>query len=280
MKKLWSLGIVTYIVVLGLFFIGIAFFFFNGKINDKEINAFIGLFSLITGFILIIFHITQQKRQEIRDNEEKFQNLILSYDNYLKNIRNEIYTSDNILFKTNGIPTGKRYFKILLTNVIKKNYDINPLLDTLMNQDHIPEAQMFVNKSDLQNYLKWIQLEQNLKQKPSFEFQIWTYEYFHEKNINVLNSYFDILYNCFEFVINEVSGNISKSRYINRIRSNMNMYELGLLFYYAKSKYVKDKKFKNWLEEYNFFEDITKENLIHQNAFELYNNMNYRYITP
>lgn len=79
--------------------------------------------------------------------------------------------------------------------------------------------------------------------------------------------YFRTLYNIIKFVSNSEVEN--KQFYINLVRAQLSSSELNLLFYNCLSKYG-NEKFKPFVEQFGFLENMNLDNLIHQGHKDLF----------
>ena len=126
--------------------------------------------------------------------------------------------------------------------------------------------------------------QEGITPPPSIELIIRIYEYFYEQYPNVLGHYFRFLYNVFKYVIGNKDTESERRKYIDLIQAQMSSDELGLLFYNALSKYAKNNngkyQFKEWLERFNFFENINKTSLIREEDKKKKKKMDYKFINP
>lgn len=95
-----------------------------------------------------------------------------------------------------------------------------------------------------------------------------TYFDFYEKRQDKLAHYFQTLYNIIKYV-NEADPEIDKIKYINLVRAQLSVYELGLLFYNCLAELGRDK-FKPLIEEYRLFKNMPKSILYSEHHTQLY----------
>lgn len=95
-----------------------------------------------------------------------------------------------------------------------------------------------------------------------------TYFYFYEKRQDKLAHYFQTLYNIIKYV-NDADSGIDKKKYINLVRAQLSVYELGLLFYNCLTELGRDK-FMPLLEEYSLFKNMPKSILYAEHHTQLY----------
>ncbi|RNC64338.1 MAG: hypothetical protein ED859_18600 [Desulfuromonadales bacterium] len=95
-----------------------------------------------------------------------------------------------------------------------------------------------------------------------------TYFDFYEKRQDKLAHYFQTLYNIIKYV-DEADSEIDKKKYINLVRAQLSVYELGLLFYNCLAELGRDK-FKPLIEKYSLFKNMPKSILYAQSHTQLY----------
>jgi hypothetical protein len=95
-----------------------------------------------------------------------------------------------------------------------------------------------------------------------------TYFSFYEKRQDKLAHYFQTLYNIIKY-INETNSGIDKKKYINLIRAQLSVYELGLLYYNCLAELGREK-FKPLIEEYSLFKNMPKSILPSEDHIHLY----------
>lgn len=263
--------LIIYLIISALL-IGI-YLIDNITINKKFL--LIGIITIIAGFIYPIFQYIEQKKNNFK---EGFRNKVNDYKDFVNNIRYEVYMPQQQPLMTKG----DRFFTLLLHKTLKECYTDNrpQMYNELLEEDGIKEINELASndlasqkKDKLKVFLS--QMQNNaITQKPSFELQTWIYEYFHGKHDNILTPYFNKLYNIFEYVINSSRNKQRKEEYIDSLHSEMTIDEIVLLFYYAISKYGKNKngsyQFKGWLKEYDFFANIDYDRLLNKNDINFY----------
>lgn len=90
------------------------------------------------------------------------------------------------------------------------------------------------------------------------------YEKFYSAHHYNLGHYFRYLYNIVKYIKISFPDNIDlQNKYIGIIQAQMSNDELGLLFYNVLSIYSRNSegkdKFREWLDEYNFFQNLDKK---------------------
>jgi len=265
------IGIVL-LVIIGFFFL-----FFSDEVENKEISNAIGL---LTGGAAIMFTILEFKRKLSQDFENQFQSYLNDFQDFVYNIREEIKVPGEFL---PNMTTSKRFFTLFICK-LKKCHEDKQFISSLSKEKNIPEVNQFLKDGVIKDFnglkfhISMLQKE-NLTQKPSFELQIYKFEYYYKQDHNTLRPYFEHLYMIFQYVIDK--KRLNSKEYINRILAKMSNDELGVLFYYALSEYRKNREgkyqFKEWLEKYNFFENMGDNSLMHKNDSKCYN-IDYTFI--
>jgi len=95
-----------------------------------------------------------------------------------------------------------------------------------------------------------------------------TYFEFYETRQDKLAHYFQTLYNIIKYV-NESDPDIDKKKYINIVRAQLSVYELGLIYYNCLTELGKDK-FKPLIEMYGLFKNMPKSILYAKHHTDLY----------
>lgn len=101
-----------------------------------------------------------------------------------------------------------------------------------------------------------------------------TYFDFYEKRQDKLAHYFQTLYNIIKYV-NESDSEIDKKKYINLIRAQLSVYELGLIFYNCLAELGREK-FKPLIEEYSLFKNMPKSILYTEHHAQLYSEFAFK----
>jgi hypothetical protein len=275
--------------------IGFAFLLFNifwiafvnknitSSINPIDFNLASNIGSYIGGIIgvfwsgagVILIYATFKKQQEFNTNqafEQSFQNLMNSYHIIVNNTRDKIDTFNNTSYKEK---IGRAFFSAFLKR-IKYGFEYPAFIEELIEDESIPETIAFREKNKISNENILTQHKTEFKtellkvkkneNKFSIELTLKRYEFFYALHQNCLGHYFRFIYNIFKFILESKDSEEERIKYINLIQAHMSNDELGILFYNALSKYAKNKQgisqFKNWLEKYNFFENIDENSLL------------------
>lgn len=91
---------------------------------------------------------------------------------------------------------------------------------------------------------------------------------FYEKRQDKLAHYFQTLYNLIKHV-DEAGTDIDKKKYVNIVRAQLSVYELGLIFYNCIAELGREK-FKPLIEKYSLFKNMPKSILHDENHPSLY----------
>ena len=246
------------------------------------IGGIIGVFWSGAGVILI--YATFKKQQEFNTNqafEQTFQNLMNSYHIIVNNTKESVdIKNDN----NKEEYLGRAFYSAFLKK-IKSGLDNSLFISELLKSRNIPEAKEYkkrkeiLDDSNLNLHEDDFKLElithENEDNKFSSEFTAKRYEFFYKQYQNCLGHYFRFIYNTFKLIIDNKKLESNRKKYINLIQAHMSNDELGILFYNALSKYAINKKgicqFKNWLEYYDFFENIDENSLLSKIDADYYN---------
>lgn len=105
---------------------------------------------------------------------------------------------------------------------------------------------------------------------------------FYNKHHTELGHYFRYIYNLMKFAVENRIEFGDEDQYINLIQAQLTNDELGLIYYNAISRNAlnerKEPKFYNWLEEYNFFENIDHRGLIRREHHVLYPKTKFKFL--
>lgn len=277
-KNITFLNFAVLLIIVGfLFFILICKQYFKpfSTLDSKtasELGGFIGGFvgTFWSAATVILIYITFKKQSEFNKKQQ--------FESYFFNMLN---TFNSIIdkFKINATSSrhdecfGRDCFSVIL-NEFKHDTTFNSLNYLYQNED-IPEIKNFKNgggKSleELRDFLIIL----NMGNKLSDEFIIAHYEVYYELFKKMLGYYFRYLYNIFKYIIEENQNEEDIRRYLNIVQSQMSSDELGLLFYYALSKYSEtkngEKQLYSWLEEYDFLENMDSDSLMKKEHHKYY----------
>jgi len=282
-------GIFGFILLFIILFLSKFPFIHTKNLQDASqlgsyIGGLVGIFWSGAGAILIYAIFKEQQKQNIKQNfETSFFNLTdsfrtLVFNTEIKSIVNmERYTTPKGQEQQNIITKrGIDFFSHVLKEVKSLDYTSSFLQSICRNRD-IPEIKTFLDDLDTKNknsdivvnpesQIEFYGKKAFLIGTRSKEFIIAYYEYVYNKYQSKLGHYFRFLYNIFKFTIEERLEYEDENKYINIIQAQMSNDELGLLFYNVLSKYGKTidgtKKFYDWLNKYNFLENIDPDSII------------------
>ncbi len=247
------------------------------------IAGIVGVFWSFAGIILIYATFQEQKKLYIK---QKFES---SFFNML-NIYHDIVNNTKV-----GEMDGRRFFSYILGKLKDGIVDQNTLskliegdVNNLISDD--PKN----SRIKIIDSLKDHHFKQGVNEKSIFEIEEMDkinssrsqknelrkdqvniiYEGIYKDYQSELGYYFRYIFNIFNFVIKERKKYDDDKFYINLIQAQMSNDELGLLFYNALSKNARTSKgeyrFFNWLDEYDFFQNIDEKSLFHPSHCEYY----------
>jgi len=310
MKKNGYLLTAKYLLVLGglvfaLIMIWIIFDikYFHWHISSIDLDVASKLGDCISGLVGVLWSAAgvlfiyatfkeQQKLNATQNFENTFFNLLNTYHQIVNN------TSSNI-------GNGREFFSKVLEKV-KQTRESDEFFMKLVQSEDIVESEGFMNlyrkkypnsvftrnNFDVDLNKKFNDIKNNLgpvtldSEKEHFEirsdkFIQLQYQFVYDQYQEKLGHYFRFIYNIFKYTIEE-RGEDAR-RYINLIQAQMSNDELGLLFYNALSVYArneqKEQKFYNWLNDFNFFENIDSESLIDKKHSKFYPKNNFKFNT-
>jgi hypothetical protein len=143
------------------------------------------------------------------------------------------------------------------------------MIDYNNRQNEIKSPENVIDKESFYS-VDWLYRRASL----SKEFILAVYEFYYNMHKKELGFYFQYLYNIFKYIIEENQNKEDIRRYLNIVQSQMSSDELGLLFYYALSKYSEtkngEKQFYSWLEEYDFLENMDSDSLMEREHHKYY----------
>src|SRR6185436_8144745 len=109
------------------------------------------------------------------------------------------------------------------------------------------------------------------------------YEYFFEEHSSQLGHFYRYIHNLIKYAIDERSKYKDEKKYIDLIQTQVSNDQLGLLFYNGLSKYAKSKmghpKFKDRLDKYQLFENISSKTLIINDHHHSYPMTIFKFLT-
>jgi len=251
------------------------------------ISGFVGVFWTGAGAILIYATFQVQKKLLINQQfDASFFKLLDTYNNLLNSIRLDNKKDEN---KRTREKIGKECFSEIwqiLRNGSqnkdmwrewvqegKEKIDIPEIKDLFEKYNESISPGTAILKSfenfviDEANYLKGGDL--------SNEFHFAQFEYFFKKYKSKLESYCRFISNIFKYVEEEERDEKTAKKYLKLLWSQMTEEELVILFYCAKNKEIQgDPKFLNWLNKYDFLNDLNDEVFLGYNHKEkfCYNN--------
>lgn len=99
---------------------------------------------------------------------------------------------------------------------------------------------------------------------------------------NQLGHYFRYIYNIIKFTIDNRQKEKDEKKYIDLLQAQLSNDELALIFYNALSRNglnsSKKPQFKEWLEDYQFLENLNDESLIDRRHHVLYQKTKFKFL--
>jgi hypothetical protein len=293
---LGSIGLTILIISIFWIVFDKQYFSFFSGLNSKTaselggyISGFVGIFWIGAGAILIYATFKeQQKHADKQQFESSFFNLINTYHDITVQTKGKI---KNLSLNTNDEYTGRNFFSAVL-NEIKNGLESGSFLRSICTREDVPEIQEFLKDIEKKQKGSSIEIapEGQINDYAidfsigdlSKEFTVAQYEFFYMQHQSKLGHYFRFIYNIFKFTIEERNPYGDIGRYINLIQAQMSNDELGLLFYNALSKYgtsiTGEKRFYNWLNDFDFFENIDPDSLIDRTHHKYYKTI-FKFLT-
>jgi hypothetical protein len=295
-KFLATTGLIILIASLLWIIFDDNYFRFFKRIDSKTaselgdfISGFVGIFWTAAGVILI--YATFAKQSELNDKQQfetTFFNLLNTYHNLIQNTKDSVDIYND--FKKQEY-SGRAFISAVLSE-IKTGLDSRPFSQHICKNATIPEINLFLNRhgktKENMDYVpkpEW-QIETEMlflkTTNLSKEFILAQYDFFYNRHQAQLGHIFRFLFNIFKFTIQEREKYGDHKRYIDLIQAQLSSDELSLLFYNALSNNAKSSegelKFFNWLDEYNFFENIDKNSLIKEDHNKYYPKTKFKFL--
>ncbi len=240
------------------------------------LSGFVGIFWSAAGVILIYATFTAQKNQsEMQHFENQFFNLLNTYHSLVEKTKFKESNGETI--------EGRDYISRILKEFEDSYWDV-PTYQQLIKQGkkHVPEVKQYYEKCGISeiNICHSFKTIDGCPQPGDYlytsskELFVELYCLVYQRHQSKLGHLFRFLYNIFKFVIEERIEKGDEFKYISFIQAQLSNDELGLLFYNALSPYAKSSSgketFKNWLIQYDFFQNIGKDTLIDESHKSFY----------
>jgi hypothetical protein len=236
------------------------------KIGDF-IGGFVGIFWTIAG-VFLLFLTLQLQRNEFKETqlaiakqqfETTFFNMLSMLQNIINSINGEIDTKvyGGHLFLHNALLKLKSKF-----NGETPSEEVSTIYLKIENAQDISPLEYDTIKCYITNI----------------------YEEFYSEYYSELGHYFRYIFNLIKFITDtELLLNESERiKYINIIQSQLTHDDLGLIFYNATSKYGlnqrKQPQFYNWLETYEFLENMDSKSLFMRAHHSLYIKTKFKFL--
>lgn len=309
LKKInWNrilMGLAIFFLAIGLFILlyslyKIAFdpnyFVLGGNIDSKTaselggfLSGFVGIFWTAAGVIFIYSTFNAQKIQNEKQHFEiQFFNMLSTYHAFVAQTKGTVLVKNNKEFKKKGFE-GRDYI-IAFVQLLK---------DGINGNDNYSKFENYLKHKWAQSldFREYVQVDYPTDEVPvydllpsfTFEGKLMSeklvaelYECFYPDYQARIGHLMRLMYNIFKFIIENRQKYGDEKVYIDLIQAQLSSYELALIFYNGLSKYAVsssgEKKFKTWLENYSFFENIDESVLIQKKHSSFYKKNNYKFI--
>lgn len=287
-----GLGLLIFIISMFWIIFDPQYFHLFTKIDSKTayelggfISGLVGIFWSAAGVILIYATFTKQKDlNEKQQFETAFFNLLNNYNNLVNNAHDEVDKENN---HTKLEYYGRSFLSAVLSEF--KTGLLSPFFwESLRAKKEIPEIKE-ISEAYIRSLTEaawgatlWAFCKSR-NYDLSKEFVVFQYEFFYNKHSTQLGHIFRFLYNIFKFTIDERKTHHDEKRYIDLIQAQLSSDELGLLFYNALSNNAKttngELRFYDWLDKYNFFENIDQSSLLNVKHYSYYPNTTFKFLT-
>jgi len=228
-------------------------------------------------FLLYLTLNVQQKQFEKTDSyirQQQFETTFFNMLNVLTNIKKSIYYEYTSLAQNSlneiHIKKDQEFFYFAL-NDLKRLF--NNYYNTLDSENQIKIIMEKVKSNTPVN-----QLERDIIKDDLNEIYLNFYEKYHSN----LGHYFRYVFNLMKFAIERRKSDKDEKDYIDLIQAQLTNDELSLIFYNAYSdnglNRKKDYKFHEWLDKYNFFENLDDRSLLLREHHMLYDRTRFKFL--
>lgn len=264
------------------------YFAWRGSIDSKTaselggfLTGFVGIFWTAAGVILIYATFNEQKKQNEKQHfENQFFGMMSLYHNLVDKTKGDVlvikpdkteckyfegrdYIIAFIKLLKDGVCGNKNYarFENYLKRKWNESEDYRFYLQADYPDDDVPVFDM------LSLFDKNMKM---LSEKMCGELYECFYLFYQDR----LGHLMRLMYNIFKFIIEYRKKYGDEKVYIDLIQAQLSNSELALIFYNGLSKYARsstgEKKYKTWLKEYDFFQNIDDSVLLHENHKDYY----------
>lgn len=236
------------------------------------INGIVGVFFTITGSFLLFLTLNFQ-REEFKETQialanQQFETTFFNMILMLGEIRGAISGSfrpnaDNYYIGQVFLHEYLSYLKNHYKYYIKENQQ-GKILNGYLKKS---EENKLYDKMELDN----IEVEMN-----SFYMKLY------KRYQSQLGHYFRYIYNIIKYTIDNRSKFEDEKKYIDLLQAQLSNDELALIFYNATSSNglntAKKPQFKDWLEKYQFLENLDSDSLLDRRHHILYSKTKFKFL--
>ncbi len=240
------------------------------------INAFFTGLAFLIVALSIIFQLREWEDSRHTQRHFQFENTFFN----LLSVLHQVIDSSRRHIRSGGetIPIeGRRYFQDVFLN-FEKRYEDKVL----------PHANRMFEEFRSTEYSRGASPEQ-VAQKYSANLDELlpllknTYEEFYKEYDANLGHYFRFVYNIVKFIHESFPHEPQlQARYVGLLQAQMSNDEMGLLFYNCLSAHgintAGQPQFKEWLDEYNFFENIDRRCVFDESYTRLYPKTRFKFL--
>lgn len=269
---------------IGIGIISIALFFYIylrdnnieyfGQINIEDASkigdffgGFIGIFWTIAG-VFLLFLTLELQRKEFKETQ-----VAIAKQQFETTFFNMLSMLQQIINSINGeIDSNKYTGQSFLHNALRK------LIRLLNEKEETPELYEVYDSIKNAKPLSSIQYD-TLKC-----YVTDTYDFFYSTYYAELGHYFRYIFNLIKFVVDteNLLNEEDRVKYVNIIQAQLTNDDLGLIFYNAISKQGlnqrKQPQFFNWLEKYEFLENMDSKSLQNRLHHALYVKTKFKFL--
>lgn len=238
------------------------------------INGIVGVFFTITASFLLFLTLNYQ-REEYKETQstlatQQFETTFFNMLSMLNEIRGAI--SGSFLTRTGDkeVYTGNSFLSEFLSylknyyNVYLRRTEQGKTLDQLLSKAN-------ENKKFSQIELDSIQTELDI-----------LYLKLYSKYQSQLGHYFRYIYNIIKFTIDNRQESKDEKKYIDLLQAQLSNDELALIFYNGLSSNglnsSKKSQFKEWLENYQFLENLNADSLLDRRHHVSYQKIRFKFL--
>ena len=168
--------------------------------------------------------------------------------------------------------SGREYFKYTFETF--ENFYKGQVYRDYQNVYNMGGKEIRINNSNMPT------LSSEEYKKPLIE----CYEEIYKNNDYNLGHYFRYIFNIVKYVRESFpEDKVAQNKYIGLLQAQLSNDEMALIFYNALSKHGKNVEgkelFREWLDEYDFFQNIDRRCIFHTSFTEYYPKTNFKFLT-